>query len=172
MSVFPNPSPQAPDVPRPVGIVAVLGRPNAGKSSFLNALMGAKVSIVSSKPQTTRRRIRAIHTDDRCQIIFIDTPGLFRGTDGLAERLRLSVQSSASEADAVLRLIDPTRESGEEDAAIDDFLSTLSTPVVRVYTKADLIPPEGTPSDAFVISSVTGFGIPEVVAELTKHLPV
>lgn len=121
-----------------VGFVTIVGRPNAGKSTLLNAIIGEKVSIVSSRPQTTRTTIRGIYTDDEMQAIFLDTPGLHEGGELLIDAINRQAKKALVETDVILRLIDMSRPKGEEDNRIDAILDGIATPIVTVYSKGDL----------------------------------
>lgn len=118
------------------GFVAFLGKPNAGKSTLLNALVGAKLAAVSALPQTTRERFAGIHSDDERQIIFVDLPGLTLATDRLNECLRLSVLESLNDVDLVVHLIDvadPTPVTKD----VEEALSLIKRPMLLVVNKID-----------------------------------
>jgi GTPase len=130
--------------------VAIIGRPNAGKSTFLNALIWEKVSAISPRPQTTQRSIPGIYTDEEkgVQIVFLDTPGIHHygkeqfGSEkshDIHERINSEAFASLYEADVIVRLLDPTRAYGAEDERIDTLLQNITTPIIRVETKQDLI---------------------------------
>lgn len=129
-----------------VGYIAIVGRPNAGKSTFLNALIGEKVSAVSSRPQTTQRSIPGIYTDEEkgIQMIFLDTPGIHyesgeqygsEKSRDIQDRINSEAFASLREADVIMRLVDPTRPHGVEDDRIDEVISYSKAPVIRVETK-------------------------------------
>lgn len=133
-----------------VGYVAIVGRPNAGKSTLINALIGEKVSAISPRPQTTQRSITGIFTDEKkdLQIIFLDTPGIHHhaweqyGSQkayDINERINTEAYNSLHNADVILRLLDPTRPYGAEDERIDTLLSGIKTPIIRIETKQDII---------------------------------
>jgi GTP-binding protein Era len=123
------------------GFVAVVGRPNVGKSTLINALMGTKISIVTAKPQTTRHRILAVHTTPEAQIIFIDTPGLHRKAGKAMNRMMNRAASSAlSDADVVLFVSEAGRWT-EEDGDVLRKLGSVKAPVVAVLNKVDLVKP-------------------------------
>jgi len=136
--------------------VAIVGRPSVGKSTLLNALCGAKVSIVSSVPQTTRNAIRGIITKPQGQLIFVDTPGYHLSDKKLNLRLREIVLQSISEVDLILYLIDATREPGKEEEAIAELLSKEIHRTVVAINKID--DPEARPLliEEFVIPRLRG----------------
>ncbi|HCR38735.1 MAG TPA: GTPase Era [Synergistaceae bacterium] len=120
------------------GYVAVVGRPNVGKSTLINALVGAKAAIVSNKPQTTRNSIRAVLNDPRGQMVFIDTPGLHRPLHGLGRFMERQAASSLEMADAVCFLVEARdRRIGKADEIILDILKSVTVPVVLVVNKID-----------------------------------
>ncbi|MDI9426999.1 MAG: GTPase Era [Spirochaetota bacterium] len=136
--------------------VAIIGRPSVGKSTLLNALCGAKVSIVSSVPQTTRNAIRGIITRPEGQLIFVDTPGYHISDKKLNLRLREIVLRSLSEVDLILYLIDATREPGKEEEAIAELLSKDIHRIVVAINKID--DPEARPIliEEFIIPRLRG----------------
>lgn len=157
---------------RKVGFVALVGRPNAGKSSFLNALLEQKVSIVSNTPQTTQRPIRGIYTTDDVQMIFMDVPGFHESMRDWNQQLNDVVIRSLAECDAILRFIDSTREYGKEEILIDDIIAQSGKPIITVYSKVDMLENrDSIPKDARVLSSQTQEGFPEVITGLTEFLP-
>lgn len=119
------------------GFVAVVGRPNVGKSTLLNTIVGQKLSIVSSKPQTTRNNIRAILTEEDYQIVFLDTPGIHKPRHKLGEYMVKSAESSFKEVDIVLFLTTPDVEPGKGDMLILDELRKAEVPVFLVLNKTD-----------------------------------
>jgi len=124
------------------GFVAVVGRPNVGKSTLINALMGVKVSIVTAKPQTTRHRILAVHTSAEAQIIFIDTPGLHRKAGKAMNRMMNRTASSAlGDADLVLFVCEAGRWTEEDDDVLKK-LRAVNAPVITVLNKVDLVKPK------------------------------
>lgn len=124
------------------GFVAVVGRPNVGKSTLINAVMGRKVSIVTAKPQTTRHRILAVRSDDEIQIVFIDTPGLHRKAGKAMNRLMNRTAASAlADADLVLFVTEAGRWT-EEDGDVLRRLESVEAPVVAVLNKVDLVKPK------------------------------
>jgi GTP-binding protein Era len=123
------------------GIVAVIGRPNVGKSTLINAVMGRKISIVTAKPQTTRHRILAVHTTDAAQVVFVDTPGIHRQAGKAMNRLMNRTAANAlADADAILFVTDATRWTDEDDAALQR-LQASRVPVIAVLNKIDRVQP-------------------------------
>jgi GTP-binding protein Era len=125
------------------GFVSLVGRPNAGKSTLLNALVGQKVAIVADKPQTTRTSIQGVLTTPEAQIVFVDTPGIHKADSQLNKRLMNTVRASLEERDLLLFLVDSTRAFTVEDRRALDMAIKTETPVVLVLTKVDLLPDKG-----------------------------
>lgn len=119
------------------GFVALIGRPNAGKSTLLNALMKQKIAIVSDKPQTTRNVIRGIRTDDDSQIVFLDTPGIHKPKHELGRQMNKESFGSLHEVDLIYYLADATEDFGSGDQFVIDLLKPLSTPVFLILNKID-----------------------------------
>jgi GTP-binding protein Era len=153
------------------GVVALLGRPNAGKSTLLNRLLGQKLSIVTAKPQTTRSRILGISNPPGAQILWLDTPGLHEGGGKPLNRVLNAIALAAAEdCDLALLLVDPARGLDPELASYRERLVERGTPVLVVATKADL-QPAGMPADLRV-SAQTGEGIDALLAAVVERLPV
>ena len=122
------------------GFVAILGRPNVGKSTLMNQLVGQKIAITANKPQTTRSRIRAIYTDEeRGQIVFLDTPGIHKAKNKLGEFMMDQVKKAESDSDLILWLVEPETTIGAGDKRIAERLSGVGIPVILVINKTDTI---------------------------------
>lgn len=160
---------------RRVWYVTLLGRPSAGKSSFVNTAIGDKVSIVSSIPQTTRRLIRGIYTDDLFQIIFQDVPGLHSSAHTWNQSINWVTKQALTDTDVILRVIDGSREKWEEEGIIDKLVSEAKVPVITIVTKSDILGTKDRkkfPADALFVSNVTGEGITEVIKAVGEKLPI
>ena len=120
------------------GFVAVIGRPNVGKSTLMNQLVGEKVAIMSSKPQTTRNSIRGVVNRPNCQMVLVDTPGLHRPKNRLGEWMIRSAMNALGDVDVVLYLVEPERTIGPGDRYILDLLKDIKTPVILVINKIDM----------------------------------
>lgn len=118
--------------------VTIVGRPNAGKSSLLNQLVGEKIAAVSSKPQTTRTKITGVLTKDETQFVFIDTPGMHKSRDKLSEHMINAINSSVSSIDAALLVVDAEKKPGEPERALLASLKASKAPVILVINKIDL----------------------------------
>ncbi len=124
------------------GIIAIVGRPNVGKSTLTNALVGEKVAIVTNKPQTTRTRIFAILNRDGCQYIFTDTPGLHRPRTRLGDQMVKAVRQSLNDVDAVLLLVEPIANIGAPEQELIDRIDALRVPAILGINKIDTVPKE------------------------------
>ena len=122
------------------GFIALVGRPNVGKSTLLNAIIGRKIAITSDKPQTTRNIIQGIYTDDDSQIIFIDTPGIHKPKNRLGKILNKEAYISMDDVDIILFLVDITENLGKGDKFIIDLFKNTSKPVILVINKIDRLP--------------------------------
>lgn len=124
------------------GFVTLIGRPNVGKSTLMNRLIGQKIAITSNKPQTTRNRIQTVYTDERGQIVFLDTPGIHKAKNKLGEYMVNVAERTLKEVDVVLWLVEPTTFIGAGEQHIAAQLKTIKTPVVLVINKVDTIKKE------------------------------
>lgn len=121
------------------GFVSLIGRPNVGKSTLMNLLIGEKISIISSKPQTTRNKIQTILTTDTMQVIFVDTPGIHKSKSKLGDYMVKSAETSLNDVDIVLYLIEPYEKIKDSDKAILERLKKVEIPVFLVINKIDTI---------------------------------
>lgn len=120
------------------GMVSIVGRPNVGKSTLLNNILGEKVAIVSKVPQTTRNQIRGIYTDERGQIIFVDTPGVHKGSDQLDEFMNQCAYAVVSQANVIIHLVDANDRVGIEEEELAARLHALGAPIILGLNKVDL----------------------------------
>ncbi|HVT02424.1 MAG TPA: GTPase Era [Thermoanaerobaculia bacterium] len=173
-------------VPTRYGIVAIVGRPNAGKSTLLNRILGEKVSIVSDKPQTTRNRIVGILNEPRGQIAFLDTPGIHRPLHKMNVRMMDHVTSSLSEADVVLAMIDVSQAFGHGDEFVIKMLSEIEAERAKrfaILNKIDLVKKNrllptieqysklGVFDEIIPVSAVSGDGVDSLLKTLFNALP-
>src|SRR5689334_18355068 len=159
------------------GIVTVVGKPNAGKSTLLNRIVGEKLSIVSPKPQSTRNRIVGIRTTDNVQMVLFDTPGLLNPRYSLQVSMRGAAIAALNDADVVLHVVDATDHAFEDLSIVAMLDRPLRAPVVVAFNKADLLSAARLetlaaerPTAAF-ISASTGSGVPELLSRLEQMLP-
>ena len=165
------------------GFVALAGRPNAGKSTLLNRIVGGKVAIVSDKPQTTRRAIRGIATGPDWQLVIVDLPGMQKPRDLLTERMQEQVGRGLKDADAVLFMLNGEQAIGAGDRFIAEAIKQAGVPSVTVLNKVDRLKPHeiaealvqvgelGVPGEVFPASAETGLHVPEIVTELVSLVP-
>ena len=164
------------------GFITIVGRPNVGKSTLMNALVGEKVAIVSNRPQTTRNRIMGVMTKENCQMVFLDTPGIHNPRTRLGEYMMQSVRDAMDGMDGVLVLVDAT-QVGEHDRTIVKDMASKKVPKILALNKIDMLAKEKLLGliasfadcgyDAIVpISAMTGDGLEELTAALMAKLPV
>ncbi|MBX9600630.1 MAG: GTPase Era [Bryobacteraceae bacterium] len=166
------------------GLVSILGRPNAGKSTLLNAFVGQKVAIVSNKPQTTRTAIQGVVTLDNAQIVFVDTPGIHKTDSLMNKRMMEDVRTALEDRDVLLFVHDASHGFGESDEHAIALLKRVETPAIAVLNKADLLSDKVLMLPrierlrkchefaAFVpISASRADGLDVLLAEIVKHLP-
>ena len=166
------------------GFIALVGRPNVGKSTLMNHLIGQKIAITSRKPQTTRNQIRTVYTDERGQAVFLDTPGIHKPQHKLGEYMVRTAESTLQEVDVVLFVVDATEKRGAGEDYILNLLQKVKTPVILVVNKIDKLADkqklfqimEGYNKlykfAAIVpVSALNDSEFPGLVQEITKHLP-
>ena len=165
------------------GFVAIVGRPNVGKSTFMNRMIGEKIAIMSSKAQTTRNKIQGIYTDDNAQIVFVDTPGIHKPHNELDEYMDQAALSTFNEVDAILFMISGIDKKGPGDQYIMDQLKNVKKPVYLVVNKIDAIHPDDLLpmieqyrheldfKAVYPISALEGNNVPEMLKELELTLP-
>lgn len=167
------------------GFVSLVGRPNTGKSTLLNALIGQKLAIVADKPQTTRTSIQGVLTlPGEAQVIFVDTPGIHRADTALNKRMMDTVRAALEERDLLLFLADASQPFGEEDRRAIDIVNKTSTSVVLVLNKVDLLKDKGVLlpliehykaayefADYVPVSAVKGVGLDELRRVILEGMP-
>jgi GTP-binding protein Era len=165
------------------GFVSIIGRPNVGKSTLLNALVGEKISIVSDKPQTTRNRVTGILTLPEAQVIFLDTPGLHKPKGRLNEYMVKVAKDACAEVDIVLFMAEADKNPGEAEKEIIEFLKGLRTKVFLVINKIDLVPKDALLplinkyssiynfAEIVPVSSLKGKNLPDLRKTIIDYLP-
>ena len=165
------------------GYVAVIGRANAGKSTLINVMVGEKVSIVSPKPQTTRDRILGVLTEDDYQIVFVDTPGIYKAHNALTDMMMRTTETSARSVDFILYVLDGHDGIGEEDFDLIRKYKALNIPMAVAYTKIDIMPKENIPLDmakfsdadmdvdVFPVSARKGTNVRNLKKFLAENMP-
>ena len=124
------------------GFVSLIGRPNVGKSTLMNYLIGQKIAITSHKPQTTRNRIQTVYTDERGQIVFLDTPGIHKAKNKLGNYMVSAAKRTMSEVDVILWLVEPTTFIGAGERHIIEQLQKVNIPIILVINKTDTVKKE------------------------------
>jgi len=165
------------------GFVSVVGRPNVGKSTLVNAIVGSKVSIVSFKPQTTRDVIRGIYNDEDSQIVFTDTPGIHKPEDSLGDIMNQNATIAAHDTDLILMLVDISKESNASDKYVIERIKNVGCPIILVMNKIDtkskleLIPivthyaSLGVFADIIPISALKETNLQELIKLIKSYLP-
>jgi GTPase len=166
------------------GFVSLVGRPNAGKSTLLNALVGEKLAIVTDKPQTTRTSVQGVYTTDKAQVIFVDTPGIHRSDTLFNRRMMVEVRSALQERDLLLYVADATRRLTQEDSQAIDMIRKSGTPAFLVLNKIDRIKVKHRllpvieqykavmEFEEYVpVSALTGDGLDQLKAAVIARLP-
>ncbi len=171
------------------GFASIIGPPNAGKSTLMNALLDCKLSIVTPKPQTTRKRITGIYHDERMQVVFLDTPGIMEPMQKLHEAMLLATRDTLRDADVIIAMLPFRKKEGPFDRDFaatlqNDWLKTAGKPVVAVFNKSDLVTlKEQSEAEAFIreawkpaavlsISALKGVNLPELLEALRPFLPM
>lgn len=155
-----------------VGFVSIIGRPNAWKSTFINSLLWEKISITTSIPQTTRKRVLAIYNDKDSQIIFLDTPGIHKSEKEFNKKINTVAIESIKDSDLIIYFIDSTRKWWEEENYIKEIISASNKTVLKVYTKCDLEPKIDISEDenTFKISSINKQWFDELIEKIKSFL--
>ncbi len=162
------------------GFVAILGKPNVGKSTLLNTLLGVKVAPITAKPQTTRRGVRGIYTDEGRQLVFVDTPGFSRAKDALGEYMNREVRSAVVDVDLILWVVDLRRPPGDEDKEVARLMRGLD-PDTRIYLVGNKLDVAKYPDEALSLYgelvpnvsrrySISALADPEAVYRLRSEL--
>jgi len=165
------------------GFVAIVGRPNVGKSTLMNQVIGQKVAIMSDKPQTTRNKIHGVYTTDSMQIVFLDTPGIHKPQHKLGDYMVKVAEGTLQEVDAVLFLVNATEELGGGDRFIIERLKDVTTPVILVVNKIDQVQPEAllpiiaaykdlySFAEIVPVSALLGNNVNTLLEQVGKYLP-
>ncbi|MBD0379115.1 GTPase Era [Paenibacillus sedimenti] len=165
------------------GFVAIIGRPNVGKSTLMNQIIGQKIAIMSDKPQTTRNKIHGVYTSDNGQIVFLDTPGIHKPTSKLGDYMSKVAHSTLGEVDAILFLVDVAEGLGGGDRYIIEQLKHVETPVILVLNKIDRVHPEELLpiivsykdlynfAEIVPISALKGNNVTTLLEQIIRYLP-
>ena len=165
------------------GFVTVIGRPNVGKSTLLNHIIGEKISIISDKPQTTRNKIQLVYTEEDCQIVFLDTPGIQKPKNKLGEYMLKVSKSTLEEVDIVTFMVDESMKTGRLDNYIINQLKDIKTPIILLINKIDKIDQQQMDklvskyddlnmfSYIIPVSAINGTNVDKYVETIKKLLP-
>ena len=165
------------------GTVAVVGRANAGKSTLVNVLVGEKVAIVSPKPQTTRDRIYGVLTTNDYQVVFEDTPGIYKAQTTLNSRMQRAAETTAKETDVILFVVDGHTGLKEEDLSLATRFAKVGVPMIVAFTKTDIMPKENIPAELVKLAEIAGIdeivpvsarkgrNVKELLNVILKYLP-
>ncbi|KAB2193423.1 GTPase Era [Staphylococcus epidermidis] len=165
------------------GFVSIIGRPNVGKSTFVNRVIGHKIAIMSDKAQTTRNKIQGVMTRDDAQIIFIDTPGIHKPKHKLGDYMMRVAKNTLSEIDAIMFMVNVNEDIGREDEYIMEMLKNVKTPIFLVLNKIDLVHPDTLMpkieqyqsymdfTDIIPISALEGLNVDHFIDVLKSFLP-
>lgn len=164
------------------GFVTIIGRPNVGKSTLMNGMIGEKISIMSDKPQTTRNKIRTVYTDEECQIIFLDTPGIHKAKNQLGEFMNTEVDTALDEVDVLIMITDEFNKIGPGDEYIVEKIRGLKAKKILILNKIDKFPIEDVLKmtqkfdeykvfdDIMPISALKGVGVDGLVRVIKKYM--
>ena len=164
------------------GFVTIIGRPNVGKSTLMNSMIGEKISIMSDKPQTTRNQIRTVYTDDEAQIIFMDTPGIHKPKNQLGEFMNTEVESALEEMDVLIMITDEFNKIGPGDEFIIEKIKNIKTKKILIINKIDRFDQEAAMriaaefdkykvfDDIMPISALNNLGVDALVKLIVKYL--
>ncbi len=170
-------------MPYKSGFVTIIGRPNVGKSTLLNGIIGEKIAIMSNKPQTTRHKITGVYNDDESQIIFVDTPGIHKPKNKLGDYMVNSAKSAVNDVDVVILMVDHSLKIGPGDEYLLEFIEAAKVDVILVINKVDLISPDAFKSIFEVysnypfikqimgLSASQGLGINDLINTIKSKLP-
>ncbi|MTV20301.1 GTPase Era [Staphylococcus delphini] len=165
------------------GFVTIIGRPNVGKSTFVNRVIGHKIAIMSDKAQTTRNKIQGVMTQQDAQIVFLDTPGIHKPKHKLGDYMMKVAKNTLSEIDTVMFMVNVNEEIGRGDAYIMEMLKTVKTPVILVLNKIDLVHPDALMprieqyqrymdfAEIIPISALEGHNVDHFINVLKSYLP-
>ena len=165
------------------GFVTLIGRPNVGKSTLMNRLIGQKIAITSNKPQTTRNKIQTVYTNEDGQIIFLDTPGIHKAKNKLGEYMVNVAERTLKEVDVVMWLVEPTEYIGAGEHHIIESLKGVKTPVILIINKIDTVPKEDVLkyidvyrrvydfAEIIPVSAIKGNNTDTVIEQIFKYLP-
>ncbi|MFC5450237.1 GTPase Era [Paenibacillus aestuarii] len=165
------------------GFVAIIGRPNVGKSTLMNQIIGQKIAIMSDKPQTTRNKIHGVYTSENGQIVFLDTPGIHKPTSKLGDYMSKVAHGTLGEVDAILFLVDVVEGLGGGDRYIIEQLGRVDTPVILVLNKIDRVAPEDLLpvivqykdlynfAEIVPISALQGNNVTTLLEQIVRYLP-
>ncbi|MFT9213542.1 GTPase Era [Liquorilactobacillus ghanensis] len=171
------------DLKKHSGFVAIIGRPNVGKSTFLNRIVGQKIAIMSDKAQTTRNKIQGIYTTPDSQVVFIDTPGIHKPQSRLGDYMVQSALSTLNEVDAVLFMVNATQKRGRGDDFIIERLKQVKKPIFLIVNKIDQVHPDDLLpfvadfqhtldfQEVYPISALEGINCDELLSAVVKQLP-
>lgn len=165
------------------GFISIIGRPNVGKSTFLNRVVGQKIAIMSDKPQTTRNKVQGVVTTDNSQLVFIDTPGIHKPKHKLGDFMVKSARNTLKEVDVIMFMVNANEPIGGGDRFIIDLLQNTETPVFLVINKIDLVHPDDLLTtitsytkeydfaEVVPLSALNGNNVERLMETLTKYLP-